>query len=133
MTNPFNLSSEGKKCSNVLIIRPLNVASVVLVSHNHEVFIPHTLLARVLLPVLQPHYFLDVVYLRVVHQLLVPSFCHIQMLSLQREHTVVISPDNRKAACRHGLCRVLFGEDESSVKLKNSSERGFFYSHPSSS
>lgn len=77
-----------------LDVRPI----MVLISHDHDVSIAKGLGVFVLLAYLDAQYLDEVLYLRVVHDLLIIGFSNIQELSPQREHSKLISSYNLDAS-----------------------------------
>jgi len=83
-----------------------------LIGHDHEAAVAQRVGRGVRLALLEAHDLLDGLDLGVVEERLAARLAHVEQLAAQREHAVVVAPDDGEA--RHGerLRRVSLGEDE---------------------
>lgn len=75
--------------------------------------ISQTVSCRIILSVLQPENLLDMLNLRVLDNLLVPSFSNVEKFSSEREDAVIISSDHTQPRNSEGFGRIPFSQDKS--------------------
>ena len=92
---------------------------LILISHDHDLPVSqtlHVIQGLILLLVSEPHDLDEVGDLLVLHDLLVGGLPHIEKLTLERIHAVIISANHPEPRHGQGLGEVPLGEDERSAR-----------------